>query len=63
MRIGKTFRFDAAHFLPNVPDEHKCKRLHGHTYHVTVSIEGPVGFESGWVMDYGVLSAVVKPII
>jgi 6-pyruvoyltetrahydropterin/6-carboxytetrahydropterin synthase len=29
IRIAKMFDFDAAHWLPRVPDGHKCKRLHG----------------------------------
>lgn len=47
--------FDSAHFLPNVPDGHKCKNLHGHTYHVTLFVHGPVDPESGWVIDYAVI--------
>ena len=36
MLIYKEFTFDSAHKLPNVPDGHKCKNLHGHTYKLTV---------------------------
>ena len=49
--------FDAAHWLPNVPDGHKCKRLHGHTYRVRLEVTGEVGAESGWVMDYADLKS------
>lgn len=31
MLIYKQFTFDAAHFLPNVPEGHKCANMHGHT--------------------------------
>lgn len=44
--------FDSAHWLPNVPDGHKCKRMHGHTYRVRIEITGPVGETTGWVLDY-----------
>lgn len=30
------FRFEAAHRLPNVPPGHKCGRLHGHGFEVTL---------------------------
>lgn len=28
------FTFEAAHFLPNLPKEHKCRRMHGHSFRV-----------------------------
>jgi len=34
------FEFEAAHFLPHVPEDHKCHRMHGHSYHVTIYVEG-----------------------
>jgi 6-pyruvoyltetrahydropterin/6-carboxytetrahydropterin synthase len=62
MQIYKEFSFDSAHFLPNVPEGHKCGRLHGHTFHITVTISGPVGEKTGWIMDFGDLKAAYKPI-
>lgn len=61
--ISKTFSFDAAHFLPRVPDGHKCARMHGHTYHATVSLKRDDLEEAGWVLDYGDLGRFVKPLI
>lgn len=49
--ICKRFDFDAAHFLPNVKDGHKCKRLHGHTYRVDVFCRGEIDAR-GMVCDY-----------
>jgi 6-pyruvoyltetrahydropterin/6-carboxytetrahydropterin synthase len=46
------FRFEAAHHLPKVPPDHKCRRLHGHGYEVEVEVEGPVDPETGWYMDF-----------
>ena len=63
MEIFKEFHFEAAHRLPNVPEGHKCARLHGHSFLVRLSVEGPVGDESGWVMDFGDLKAAFKPIL
>lgn len=62
MQIYKEFSFDAAHFLPNVPEGHKCGRLHGHTFYVRIYIEGPVGKDTGWVMDFADLKQAFKPI-
>lgn len=63
MELFKEFGFEAAHHLPNVPDGHKCARLHGHSFRVRVSVEGPVGDDTGWVMDFADVSAVVRPVI
>lgn len=59
--ICKRFDFDAAHWLPNVPDGHKCKRLHGHTYRVDVVISG-VPDERGFVVDYAEIADAWEPI-
>jgi 6-pyruvoyltetrahydropterin/6-carboxytetrahydropterin synthase len=47
----RTFRFEAAHALPNVPADHKCRRLHGHSYRVDVHVEGPIDPLKGWVIQ------------
>jgi len=62
VKIAAQFGFEAAHRLPNLPDGHKCKNLHGHNYRLEVSIEGPLD-ERGFVMDYAELEAIVDPII
>jgi 6-pyruvoyltetrahydropterin/6-carboxytetrahydropterin synthase len=63
MEIYKQFTFEAAHRLPNVPPGHKCARLHGHSFEVTVHVRGPLSTDTGWVMDFADLKAVVKPVI
>ncbi|KFA93911.1 6-carboxytetrahydropterin synthase QueD [Archangium violaceum] len=62
MEIFKEFTFEAAHRLPNVPPGHKCARLHGHSYRVTLHVQGPVGADSGWVMDFADLTEAFKPL-
>ena len=62
MEIWKEFTFEAAHLLPHVPDGHKCRRLHGHSYHVTVRVRGEPDPQHGWVMDFGDLKAAWRPI-
>jgi len=63
MEIFVTFTFDAAHRLPNVPEGHKCSRLHGHTFRVEVHVSGPVDEHRGWVIDFGDLKKICKPVI
>ena len=62
MRLYKDFSFEAAHRLPNVPDGHKCARLHGHSFQVRVSVDGAVGDRSGLVMDFADLKAAFRPV-
>ncbi len=62
MRITKMFSFDAAHWLPQVPTSHKCRRLHGHTYQVVLGLEGEMDPIMGWVADYGVISQAFKEL-
>jgi len=63
MRIYKEISFEAAHRLPNVPPGHKCARMHGHSYRVEVHVEGPVGADTGWVMDFADLQAAFAPLL
>jgi 6-pyruvoyltetrahydropterin/6-carboxytetrahydropterin synthase len=59
MEIYKEFAFDSAHFLPFVPDGHKCKNMHGHTYRLRVFIEGEPDARLGWLMDFKELKDIV----
>lgn len=63
MEIFKQFTFDSAHSLPNVPDGHKCKGIHGHTYHLTVFFEGEINEKMGWLIDFSNITAEIKPLI
>jgi 6-pyruvoyltetrahydropterin/6-carboxytetrahydropterin synthase len=63
VELFKRFRFEAAHLLPNVPEGHKCARLHGHSYGVTVHLTGPVDPELGWVIDFAELGDAFRPLL
>lgn len=62
MEIFKEFSFEAAHRLPNVAPGHKCGRLHGHSFRVELHVRGPVGSESGWVLDFADIGQAFKPL-
>jgi 6-pyruvoyltetrahydropterin/6-carboxytetrahydropterin synthase len=63
VELTKTFRFEAAHHLPMVPPEHKCHRVHGHSYVVEVCAAGEVDPVAGWLIDFGEISARVEPLL
>jgi 6-pyruvoyltetrahydropterin/6-carboxytetrahydropterin synthase len=61
-RVFKDFTFEAAHRLPNVATDHKCARLHGHSFRARVHVEGPVGDRSGWVVDFADVADACEPL-
>lgn len=63
MELFKEFTFDAAHYLPAVPEGHKCGKMHGHTYKVKIGVTGTVQRDTGFIMDFADLKAIVKPLI
>ena len=61
MEIRKTFVIEAAHRLPKVPADHKCSRLHGHSFRIDVTVSGAIDPAKGWVMDYADIKRVFQP--
>ncbi len=57
MILCKEFTFDSAHQLKNYVGN--CANLHGHTYRLQISIQGPVQ-ENGLVLDFKELKKHVK---
>lgn len=62
MEIFKTFTLESAHRLPNVPAEHKCARVHGHSFRVEIHLRGPVDKHLGWVLDFADVKAAFQPL-
>jgi len=62
MEIFKEFVFEAAHLLPNVPAGHKCARLHGHSFNVSIHVTDSVVEPAGWVMDFGDIKDLFQPL-
>ncbi|HTY11606.1 MAG TPA: 6-carboxytetrahydropterin synthase QueD [Bacteroidota bacterium] len=63
MTIFKEITFEAAHFLPHVPEGHKCRRMHGHSYIVQLFVAGKIDERVGWVLDFGDLKEIAEPVI
>ena len=61
MDIFKIFTVEAAHRLPNVPEGHKCARLHGHSFRIELHLSGDVDPQTGWIMDFAEVKRVFKP--
>jgi 6-pyruvoyltetrahydropterin/6-carboxytetrahydropterin synthase len=63
VELTRSFRFEAAHRLPRVPADHKCHRMHGHSFVVDVAIEGEIDPEMGWLLDFADIAGVVEPVL
>lgn len=62
VELFKEFHIEAAHRLPNAPPNHKCARLHGHSFHITIFIRGEIDPTRGWVMDFADIARAFQPI-
>jgi len=62
MDLFAEFSFEAAHRLPNVPPDHKCARLHGHSFNVRLTVTGPVDPKLGWVIDFADVKGAFAPL-
>ena len=62
IEITKEFRFDAAHCLPNMPDGHRYRRLHGHSFRVEVTLDGTPDPRLGWIADFEEIDRVLAGI-
>lgn len=60
--ITRSFWLESAHRLPHVPTTHKCSRLHGHSFHVTLTVDGELDENLGWIIDFADIDAAWKPI-
>lgn len=60
--LFKEFQFEAAHHLPHVPKDHKCGRLHGHSFTLRLEVTGEVDTNTGWLMDFSELKAAFQPV-
>ena len=63
IRITKHFDFESAHALYGY--DGKCKNIHGHSYHIYVTVIGtPIEDDknpkNGMVMDFGDLKVIIK---
>lgn len=63
MKVTKEVTFDSAHMLSNYSG--KCQNLHGHTYKLQVTVEGPIaaeGNEEHMVTDFNNLKRVIDSV-
>jgi len=57
-----TIRFESARRLTRVPPGHPCARLYGLAFYLDIHVEGDLGPDTGWVVDFGDIEAAFAPI-
>jgi 6-pyruvoyltetrahydropterin/6-carboxytetrahydropterin synthase len=61
--ITQAFTFEAAHHLPHVPETHRCRRLHGHSYRVELQLAGELDPKTGFVADFFDVEKAFQPLL
>lgn len=56
--VTVSHRFEAAHRLPHLPG--KCQSLHGHSWHVDVTITAPESNDDGIVVEFGAFKSALR---
>ena len=62
VELEKDFTLECAHRLPRVPAGHKCARMHGHSFRVTVQVAGELDEKLGWLLDYAEIARAFAPV-
>ena len=62
MEVYKTFAIESARSLPKLPDEHPCSKVHGHSFKITLTVEGEIDQTTGFVMDFSDIDSAFRPI-
>ena len=60
MIVYRTFRFHAARYLPLLEDNHLCKKMHGHTFNLTIYIKGEINGKNGFITDFFDIDKIVE---
>lgn len=63
VELRKQFQFEAAHLLPGLPETHKCRRLHGHSFRAEIAVAGECDPRLGWLLDYADMAEAFRPIL
>jgi len=63
IELKQHFQIESARFLPHLPSDHPCRRVHGHSFKITLTLQGEIDPKLGWLIDYNEIAEKMKPII
>ncbi len=63
-QIRQHFQIESARFLPNLPKEHPCRQMHGHSFKIIIELStDALDSNIGWVQDYHEIHLIMQPIL
>lgn len=61
--LRQSFRIESARYLPELPPEHPCSRMHGHSFHIVLRLVGELHPTTQWLMDYNEIQVIAAPVL
>ncbi len=61
--VTRRYHFESAHWLPKVPETHRCRRPHGHNYFSDITITDDFVDPNGFIIDFWDLDKIVQPLL
>ena len=62
MIVYKKFHIESARSLPNLPDEHPCSQVHGHSFEIILKVSGELNEKTGFIIDFQEIEDSFDPI-
>ena len=62
-QLKKIFHIESARSLPYLPKDHPCASIHGHSFQITLTLEGLLDSKLGWLIDYHEIHTKVAPVL
>lgn len=61
--LKQHFQIESARYLPHLPPEHPCSRMHGHSFKIVLTLVGTLDPVLGWVIDYNEIQKIMQPLL
>lgn len=61
--LKQHFQIESARFLPNLPESHPCRRMHGHSFKISLRLVAGLDPNLAWVRDYHEIKKLMTPIL
>lgn len=62
VELFREFTIESARQLTGLPAEHPCGRIHGHTFRISVHVNGEINSDTGWLMDFSELDDCIRAV-